>query len=87
MKRFGISALVTWAFMAQVAPALADDSRVRGVNDRGQVVVVNEQGTSAKSVREIRVERSRAVSSRQQTHYLASSRKTKLPWHPYAPGD
>ena len=86
MKRFRILALVTWAFVIQVAPALADDSRVREVDDRGRVVAVDEQRV-AKSVREVRVQRSRPVIGRQQTHYLVLGRKIRLPWAPYAPGD
>jgi hypothetical protein len=87
MKRFRILALVTWAFVIQVASALADDSRVRAVDDRGRVVAVGEQGTSGKSVREVRVQRSHSVTAGRQTYYVVRERKTRLPWTPYAPGD
>lgn len=87
MKRFGILALVAWAFVIQVAPALADDSRVRGVDDKGRVVVVAEQAIDMKSVREVGVQRSRAVTARRPTRYLVVARKIKLPWSPNPPGD
>jgi hypothetical protein len=87
MNRFAILALVAWAIAIQVGPVLADDARVRGVDERGRVVVVGEQGTNAKSVREVRVQRSRAVTARRPTHYLVLARKIKLPWSPYPPGD
>jgi hypothetical protein len=87
MNRFGILALVTWAFVIQVAPVLADDSRVRGVDAKGRVVVVDEQAIDTKSVREVGVQRSPTVTARRPTHYLVLARKIKLPWSPYAPGD
>jgi hypothetical protein len=87
MKRFWILALVTWAFVIQVAPALADDSRVREVDDRGRLVAVDEQRVGAKSVREVRIQRSRQATGRRQTHYLVLGRKIRLPWAPLPPGD